>query len=264
MQKHVNEKTGIAYWRSAGDENKLPVFLVHGHGGDHRGLLPLAKQLNATTYSLDLPGFGESAPLKSHTMAAFAKTLEQLADELELQQYGVIGHSLGAAVALEWSANDPRVKALMLVNPIPAYNKIMKRVLKLVGDMSQKIPEPYGERFVHARLYNLGTFLINSRQRRDREHMLAYLKHQSETKYTLRAWHEAGESAYYYDQHAAAERIKAPTLILHGDRDSLTTDEAIEEFRTLFKQARLVTIPRAGHFMHIENTVLVAAEINEF
>ena len=264
MHKHIDEKTGIAYWLHAVSPKTPPLIMIHGHGGDHRGLVSLAEQLKVTSYAIDLPGFGASPPIALHTMQTFAGAVRELADSLGLTEFAVLGHSLGAAVALELAVEDQRVSKLVLVNPIPSYNKLMKQVLKLVGNVSQKIPEPYAERLVHAHLYNLATFLVNSRQRRDREHMLAYLKHQADTEYSLRAWHEAGEAVYYYDQLAAAQQVGCNTLLLHGEKDSLTTDEAIEAFQLCFRKAHLEVIPRAGHFMHIENTALVAEKINEF
>jgi pimeloyl-ACP methyl ester carboxylesterase len=54
--------------------------------------------------SIDLPGFGASAPLKQPSMRAYAEAAFSVLEELEIDKCVIIGHSLGGYVALEMLA----------------------------------------------------------------------------------------------------------------------------------------------------------------
>jgi len=263
MNKLVSEHK-ISYWVYELESDELPVLFVHGHGGDHRGLEPVAEELGATVYSPDLPGFGESEPLENHSIKELSDSLIQLIDELKLAQYAVVGHSLGSVVALSLAVDDPRVKKLILLNPVPQFSKIMEKLLLTVGGLTQKIPEPYAKRFIHAHIYNLAVFLIHSRNRRDKKHRKEYLQNQADSQYSLKAWYETGEDLFEFDQIAAAEKITVPTLLIHCDLDSMTSLEAIQEFQKAFSNASVQRVAHSGHFVHIEDTQTVAKIIDNF
>ena len=51
------------------------------------------------------------------------------------------------------------------------------------------------------------------------------------------------------------QSIAAPSLIIVGDRDIVTPEHAVEMFRTI-PGARLCVIPRAGHGVPPQETIL--------
>ncbi len=263
MNKLVS-KSGIQCWVYESDSGEMPVLFVHGHGGDHRGLEPIASELGVAVYSPDLPGFGESTPLQQHTIDDLSASLMQLIDELGLREYVVMGHSLGSVIALALAARDSRVKKLILLNPVPQFSKIMEKVLLTVGGLTKKIPEPYAKRFIHAHIYNLVVFLIHSRNRRDKKQRQEYLKHQADTQYSLQAWYETGEDLFEFDQVAAAQKIQIPTLLIHCDLDSMTSLAVIQDFQKAFSQASVKRVAHSGHFVHIEDIGIVANIITNF
>ncbi len=59
-------------------------------------------------------------------------------------------------------------------------------------------------------------------------------------------------------------RIKAPTLLVWGENDGLVTPRYGEAYRKLIPNARLVTIPQAGHLPHIEQPQACLAELRGF
>jgi len=92
---------GLAYdQRGAGP----PLVLIHPLGGDRRVWDPVLEPLSAqrTVVAVDLPGFGDSAPLsETPTPAALAQALERFFAGLGLDRPHVAGNSLGGWVALE-------------------------------------------------------------------------------------------------------------------------------------------------------------------
>jgi pimeloyl-ACP methyl ester carboxylesterase len=60
------------------------------------------------------------------------------------------------------------------------------------------------------------------------------------------------------------QRIAAPTLVMVGDEDVATPRAKSERLVAGLKNARLVTIPRAGHSSSVEEPVAVSGALAEF
>lgn len=266
MNKKCRKFGGTVYYVYENTEtvDMPPLLMIHGHGGSHQGLEDLAKQLNATVVVPDLPGFGESQELPAeHTIEQYVLHLKSLADELGCLEYSVLGHSLGSAIALSLAAADARVNKLSLINPVPEFNASVQRLIRAVNGIGSKVPPKAADAFVNARLYNLATFLLHSRRRTERLQIAKYMKAQGSTAYSFKTWAESGESVFFYDHTASAKVVNVPTLVVHGERDSLTSHTAISAFVTILK-AQLVVIKKSGHFLPFEQSREVAQTVQEF
>jgi pimeloyl-ACP methyl ester carboxylesterase len=82
-----------------------PLVLLHPLGADRRVWDPIAGSLGATheVIAVDLPGFGQSPPLRhtTPTPQALAEAVAALLRELGIEPPHVVGNSLGGWVALE-------------------------------------------------------------------------------------------------------------------------------------------------------------------
>ncbi|MFV9503883.1 MAG: alpha/beta fold hydrolase [Oscillochloridaceae bacterium umkhey_bin13] len=110
--------TGRLAYRRAGQGPSL--LLIHGWGGSSRYWIG-AFALLTERYDLiavDLPGCGASSPPPGPaTLAQLAQSVIHLTEALELQQPVLVGHSLGAAVALLVAAARPTLaRRLSLVS----------------------------------------------------------------------------------------------------------------------------------------------------
>jgi pyruvate dehydrogenase E2 component (dihydrolipoamide acetyltransferase) len=110
--------TGLAVQRWAASAGGVPALLLHGFGGDAQTWAALATLLAQRGFAVaapDLPGHGATT-LDATDMAGLAAPLESLLDgpaRVEL-----IGHSLGAAVAVRLARAHPqRVARLTLIAP---------------------------------------------------------------------------------------------------------------------------------------------------
>jgi pimeloyl-ACP methyl ester carboxylesterase len=90
--------------------NGMPLVLVHGLGGVARNWAPLVARL-APRYRLlvpELPGHGGSAPLPATaSLDAYADRVALLAQHEAVGAAVVVGHSLGALVALRLARRSP-------------------------------------------------------------------------------------------------------------------------------------------------------------
>lgn len=85
----------------------FPVVLLHGYGEDHTLWHTLANELSSDfrVISIDLPGFGKSTALEGDfSLEAVADTVHHyICNSLKVNEYAVLGHSLGGYIALALS-----------------------------------------------------------------------------------------------------------------------------------------------------------------
>jgi pimeloyl-ACP methyl ester carboxylesterase len=130
-----NEMSPLAITRSGTGE---PLVLLHGLGSSRRAWDPVLPALAArfAVIAIDLPGFGDSAPLPGPgevSPAMLARSVADLLDDLGVSTPHVAGNSLGGWVALELAARRP-VASLTLLSPpglwrrnVPLYDRISLR-----------------------------------------------------------------------------------------------------------------------------------------
>ena len=97
-----------------------PVVLVHGWLGSWRYWWPTMQAISAhhfRAYALDLWGFGDSAKRRErYGFGSYVALLGQFMDQLGVPAATLVGHSLGAAVALRYACEQPEgVERVMTV-----------------------------------------------------------------------------------------------------------------------------------------------------
>ena len=112
---------GKVFTLQAGTEHNESVILLHGLGQNaSRDWFTLIPEL-ADRYhviALDLPGFGRSqSPAADYTPAAYARFVHEIRTAYAKERTALVGHSMGAAVALRYAADYPgELSQLILVD----------------------------------------------------------------------------------------------------------------------------------------------------
>jgi pimeloyl-ACP methyl ester carboxylesterase len=113
------QSTGIYYCMSQGTflTPRLPVVLIHGAGASHLCWPAELRRLpEYTVYALDLPGHGRSVGTGQHTISAYAGKVIEFLSNLGIYQAILVGHSMGAAIAMQAALEYPnQVYALGLI-----------------------------------------------------------------------------------------------------------------------------------------------------
>lgn len=103
-----------------------PVLLIHGLGASHHDWvhqIPVLAQ-HYRVLAVDLPGFGASpAQPTLKTLAAVAHAVLEELDRRGIERlHGLVGHSMGGAIALEIALQAPqRVERLVLANTLVSF-----------------------------------------------------------------------------------------------------------------------------------------------
>jgi len=116
------------FTRAWGEDPTAPaVAIVHGLG-DHSGRWERVGRTLASrgfaAYALDLPGHGKSEGRRGHVRSwddyrlALTRWIEVLRQDDGARRWGLLGHSLGGLIALDWATRNPSlVDALVLSAP---------------------------------------------------------------------------------------------------------------------------------------------------
>jgi len=127
--------TALAHTRTGAG---APLVLLHGIGSSRRAWEPVIPALagHFDVIAVDLPGFGDSAPLPSGVEPgppALAAAVAGLLDDLGITRPHIAGSSLGGWVALELAGIRP-VASLALLSPAglwrgnaPLYDRVSLR-----------------------------------------------------------------------------------------------------------------------------------------
>ena len=242
------------------DAAKPSVVFIHGTANDHSVWTMQARYFahhGWNALALDLPGHGKSFGDAKTSIASAADWLINLLDNGNIKTAALIGHSMGALIALDAAARYPaRVSQLALIGaavPMPVSDLLMEAakhqpaeavdMLNIWGHAPQlkwgKNPTP-------------GTASMMAGRR------LLMQCNPDVLANDLAACH-----AFQIDD-AALVAITVPTLIVAGKLDMLTPAKAAAALATRLGNATLATLDDAGHSMMQEAPGKVVDALKRF
>lgn len=132
---------------ASGDPAHPPVVFLHGWGLSPRSYRPVVDAIAARGYRAiapALPGFGGSDPISDPGHDTLLRLSERVAATLEAYAVPlpvpIVGHSLGAGLAVTMTAIDPDLAAsLVLVCPIGGAGNALTTWLTLIGGLRHEI-----------------------------------------------------------------------------------------------------------------------------
>lgn len=263
------------YWEYGDLASPTTILLVHGFRGDHHGLEPVVAQLSGfRIISPDLPGFGESEPLRGlrHDIDGYARWLREfLAALAPTGRIVILGHSFGSIVASAALADGLRADDVVLVNPIasPALSGprgILTRLAVFYYWAAARLPERLGfallRNRVIVRVMSVTMTKTNSRALRRWIHDQhdRYFSSFADRSVVLEAFTASVSS----DVSEFAARIPQPTLLIAAEKDDITPVAAQHRLQALFPESTLHVIPDVGHLIHYEMPAQAADELRRF
>ncbi|HEV8586736.1 MAG TPA: alpha/beta fold hydrolase [Methylomirabilota bacterium] len=249
------------------------VVLLHGLGSfaeSWRHNIP-SLAARASVYTLDLPGFGRSAkPPAGYSLAYFARALHAFLDGVGVTQVSLVGHSLGAAVAVTYALMHPsRVERLALLAAcVPGFNwrpGWRARVVSTPG-----IGELLGL-CVCAPLYRAAIAKCFHAPPADEVEFLVRWEYAERTGAAARAaWLATVRSLHgdfverRADYRRAVATLDLPVLLVHGRQDIAVPAGHCAHAADGFARATVRWLDACGHFPHIEHAQVVNAWLADF
>lgn len=242
--------------------NGPDLVMLHGwglHGGLFAPVVePLAKQFRL--HLVDLPGHGRSPMLQGgYTLASIAATIADCvpADACWL------GWSLGGRVALQAAADGIAIDKLILVGTNPCFTQRPGWSHGMPGEelaqFASSLRDNYRatlQRFIA--LQSRGSDRAREELRRLRETLF---DHGEPDPQALAGGLELLREA---DLRPALSTIQQPTLVLHGERDTLAPLAAAEYTAGQLPHGKLGVIEGAGHAPFISHPEAFARAVEFF
>lgn len=233
-----------------------PIFLLHGIWGTWRSWLPLLHRdegnlITRPLLAVDFRGHGFSdKPAVGFTLADYASDLLALFNYLELDRATVVGHSLGALVALEITAASPdRICKLVLEEPtLP----IPDRTENLQGFWEEFVEALFG---LYLLKHEPHEVVVDELQRAAEE---LSREAAEEGAYSIARTADGVFAAAMDGKISTASfdhlgmPLAIPALVFQGERveDRALGEEGVAMLRRILVDPVIVTLAETGHTVH--------------
>ena len=230
-----------------------PIIFLHGWLDDctvwKSQVEPLAKKHRVILY--DHRGHGQSdKPNGKYSLETLVNDLHTLMQELDIGKSIVVGHSLGGMTALTFSLSHPdRVSRLVLVSTVAKTPFLLnvQAVLRYI------IPyRKFVESAQKSGYYKPSDKLIGN----------SLNMAMNVPKYA--AYSCLREFTRNYDLRNKVAKIKAPTLIVVGEKDQNTPMSASQYLNEQISNSMLRVIPDCGHEVMVEKPREFSQVLGEF
>jgi pimeloyl-ACP methyl ester carboxylesterase len=243
---------GLAAFAATGGRDfdaALPTAIfIHGAGFDsstwalhsrwfaHHGWSVLA---------LDLPGHGRSQASPLATIPRMADWVLSLIDTLGIAKAALIGHSMGALIALDAASRRPdKISSLALIGAAAAM-PVNSDLLAAAKANSRAAIDMIS-------LWGLGNHATQGGSRAPGLWMLGTAVRLLERANPGVLYNDLAACNDYKTGAETAKKIACPTTIIAGQRDLMTPLKAGKTLAAAIGGARLVVIEGAGHMAMIE------------
>jgi pimeloyl-ACP methyl ester carboxylesterase len=257
-----------------GDTEGLPVFYMHGSFGSRlEGRMGHVAALHrhVSLIAVDRPGFGLSDARPDSRLSDWPSDLEELADQLAIDRFSVLGVAGGGPFALASAVKLPeRVRAVALVSSIAPHdrprvlNGMDLRARMVLHELPRRLP--WLSRRLHARAARLA----------DRDPLRLLREASGTLPASERGSLQSPEIASIFMDAAfegfrsgpdglvhelrilaepwgyALEAIEAPVFLWHGETDRISPVAMAHALAREIAKSQLQTIPDRGSAIAVE------------
>lgn len=258
-----------AHVRDSGPRNARVLVLIHGSNASLFTWEPWVAQLDNTfrVVTFDLPGHGltGAVPNRDYSQEGMVKFTLEVVDKLGIKTFAVAGNSMGGGIAARLAEEHPdRVSALILVDaggmPTPQGSSVPFvfkygrtpgiRWLLLHVTPRSLVTEGLNKAIVHKEIIN--------------DRMIDEYWDFARMAGTREATAERFALPWDTAVHDHIGNIKAPTLILWGEKDGLIPVVGAHEFHDAIPGSKLIIYPNTGHIPQEEVATQSAADVRAF
>lgn len=241
----------ILYSRILGNHSHH-LLIFHGLFGMSDNWNTLAQKFAEyfTVHTLDLRNHGQSFHEQEMSYQTMSDDILNYINHYEINDFSLLGHSLGGKAVMEFALTQPTEKLKKLV----------------VADMSQKAYPPHHQGIIKA-LASVDFSIIHSRSKVEQQ-LKKYISEQGVIQFLMKNlyWNDEKKLGFRFNLSAIQNNydrlinntnsfgtFEKPTLFLAGEKSNyiLPQDEFI--IKKQFPNANILKIKNAGHWLHADN-----------
>jgi pimeloyl-ACP methyl ester carboxylesterase len=234
------------------------LLLVHGYLGGAAQWEQEFERLSDRfdVIAPDLPGFGDAAAAPCiDRIEGFAAHLACLMDELRIDRFHLLGHSMGGMIAQEFAARfSQRIDKLILYGTGP-LGMMPDRFETL--DMSRR---RLAEDGVARTIRRIGSTWFRHGDSAKGFQIVAAVG----AKASQRSAQAGLDAMSHWDGRAALSRLVMPSLVIWGDGDQSYRWSQVEALWKGLPNSQLAVIPGTAHAAHLEKSGLFQALLLDF
>jgi pimeloyl-ACP methyl ester carboxylesterase len=241
------------HYQVSGSKDSPVILMLHGFGSSLQTWDAWTERLNKNyrVIVVDLPGFGLTGPSPAHAYsdADDVEFIENFVQKLNIPEFVLIGHSMGAKIAWNVAASYPnQVKKLVLIAPDGFSNaeEIGKKPYEVsifVRLMKFCLPK-----FLVKKSIEPAFFDANALTDQLLERYFDFLRAPGVRQAII----ERAEQTINSDPVDRLKKITAPTLLLWGDSDQMIPKENALAYAKILAHSSTVVLPRQGHVLQEE------------
>ena len=243
-------------------DNKTEIiFIIHGLFGSLSNLSTLAKELQSHSHVIliDVRNHGKSPQSDTMSYPEMVDDIFKLADHLKIEQFSIVGHSMGGKIAMGCALTHPeRIKSVVVADIAPVsypdkhsevFNGLLlldlrkiKNRLEANESLSRYIDSP-----------EIRQFLLKSLQKKENYFEFAFNLTGLANNYEyIRGWPFSNK---IFDK---------PTLFIKGDNSDYILPEHQKAIMGLFPNAKPKIIANTGHWLHAEKAQTFNRLVTQF
>ncbi len=229
----------------------LPVLLIHGAGSNHLCWPAEIRRLPGYhTVALDLPGHGKSAGAGFHDIRSYSQILFDFLSAAGWYRVFLVGHSMGAAIALQFSLDHPEhVLGLGLIASAASFSLPATMVESFRSNKTAELGRQEMQNLIAPRSGKKQWFQQAAKSMWDGRSSL---------------WYADLRACTVFDMRADLSSIKTPALVLAGSDDPIVPYSAATFLANKLSNANLVTFYQNGHMLMLEEPKSTAAQLQQF
>lgn len=258
--KTIKLSTGVRMsYVEQGSASGTPVVLLHGITDSLHSFDLVLPHLPTSwrVFALSQRGHGDSSrPTNGYAPRDFAADVAAFLDAQKIPRAVIVGHSMGSYVAQRFAIDFPtRTQSLVLAGSFTTLRG-HQGVQQFWDTTIAKLRDPIDARMVRG-------FQESTIHQPIPPAFLELAVNES-LKVPARVWRAAFTGVMQADHRAALGKIKAPTLIVWGEKETYFLRPEQDALRAAIKGARFVAWPDAGHALHWEHPKRFADELINF